>query len=104
MSGLVYDPLYLACTRPAMTKGVPLEGFYTNLLGTFFFGMFMGSPWWWAVYFPIHWAMRSYANKNPNFFRECRVWYATKGRNAGGTLYALPNWNARKAKEISSSV
>lgn len=104
MAGMQADTLYLACTRPAMTRGVPMEGFYMNLIGTAFFGMFMGSPWWWGLFFPVHLVLRAYANKNPNFFRECRMWFETKGANAGGSLYALPNWSARKVQELPTSV
>ncbi len=104
MTGLVRDPLYLACTRPAMTKGVPMEGFYVNFFGSFLVGLFLGNPFWWIIYFPMHMIMRAYANKNPNFFRESRMWFQTKAANVGGTLYALPNWNATKAKELHSSL
>lgn len=102
--GLRGETLYLACTRPAMKRGVPMEGWYLNFLGTFFFGLIMGSPLWWVCYLVIHPFMRAYANKNPNFFRECRMWFDTKGMLAGACLYAIPSRNATKAEDLPTYV
>ncbi|MCB4824224.1 VirB3 family type IV secretion system protein, partial [Roseicella aerolata] len=45
------DTLFLAATRPAMRWGVPMEGYYLNLFGTWLLGMVLGSPLWWATFF-----------------------------------------------------
>lgn len=104
MQGLTRDTLYLACTRPAMRWGVPMEGWYINLFGTFLIGMVMGSPLYWALFVVVHLPMRGLANVNPNFFRELRLWLETKGRNIGGTLAAMPSDRARRAEELASNV
>lgn len=104
MSGLVHDPLFLAVTRPAMKWGVPMEGYFLNLFGTFIFGMVMGSPLWWALFFVVHLPMRALANRDPNFFRELRLWLETKGSNIGGVLSAMPIRPAKQAEELSSAV
>ena len=98
------DVLYLACTRPAMKRGVPMEGYYMNLFGSFFFGLVMSSPFYWAVGVLFHPLLRALANKNPGFFREWRMWFATKGAINGVCLYALPSANARKPSEVKSYV
>ena len=98
------DILFLACTRPAMRWGVPMEGWYANLFGTLLFGMVMGSPLYWLAMAPIHFPMRALSNQNPNFFREWRVWYAAKAANSGATVWALPPRAARTAAEFPSSV
>jgi type IV secretion system protein VirB3 len=103
-SGAAGDVLYLACTRPAMKRGVPMEGYYLNFFGSFFFGLVMSNPFCWLVFFLLHPVMRALANKNPNFFREWRMWFSTKGTFAGPTLHALPSRNARKAEDMPSYV
>jgi type IV secretion system protein VirB3 len=104
MSELSRDTLYLACTRPAMKWGVPIEGYVLNVGLTWIFGMALGSPLYWAAFFPVHLVMRALANKNPNFFRELRLWLETKGSNITGTLNALPVGRPRKAAEVASAV
>lgn len=98
------DILFLACTRPAMKWGVPMEGWYANLFGTVFFAMFMGSPVWWLVGPLVHFPMRALANRNPGFFHEWRVWFGTKAANAGASLWTLPPGHARRAAQMPSSV
>lgn len=110
MAGLTVDPLFLACTRPAMRYGVPHEGFMLNVLGSFFFGLVMGSPLYWGVFVVLHFPMRALTNWDHNFFRVLRLWAATKGAGMGADLYGgsalapLPSSRARKGSEIPSSV
>lgn len=104
MSGLVHDPLFLAVTRPAMKWGVPMEGYFLNLFGTFIFGMVMGSPLWWGLFFVVHLPMRALANRDPTFFRELRLWLETKGSNIHGALAAMPNRRPTRAEELASAV
>jgi type IV secretion system protein VirB3 len=104
MSGVRREELFLACTRPAMRWGVPMEGLYINLSAGTVFGMIMGSPVYWLVMIPVHYAMKFQSNKNPNFFREVRIWFSTKGANAGGVLWALPAHGPRSAEEYPTSI
>ena len=101
--GLRKHTLFLAATRPAMKWGVPVEGWTINLFGTFLFGMVMGSPLYWLLFFVFHLPMRAISDRNPNFFREIRMWFDTKGRLASVRFYALSIW-AQKASEVPSSV
>lgn len=99
-----HDTLFVAATRPAMKFGVPYEGFMLNVGIVTFGGMFAGSPLWWALGVPVHFVMRFQAARNPGFFRELRMWFETKGANAGGRLWALPDRPARKGEELPSAI
>lgn len=87
---LAADPLFIACTRPAMKMGAPMEAAYANLFGTVIGGMVLGSPVWWLLVPVVHVPMVLLANRNPNFFHELRMWLATKGQILGAELPALP--------------
>jgi type IV secretion system protein VirB3 len=104
MTELVRDPLYLACTRPAMKYGVPAEGYALNVGVTWIGGMVAGSPLYWSLGFVVHFLMRPLANKNPNFFREMRMWFDTKAANAGGSVWALSPHGPRRARDLPSCV
>ena len=85
------ETLWLAPTRPAMKAGVPMEGFYLNLLGTFMFGMIMGAPYYWLVGVLLHYVvLRPLATWDPNFFRVLRLWLSTKGEGIGSETYGAP--------------
>lgn len=100
----IQDTLYLACTRPAMRRGVPVEGFAINLAVTFVFGMVMGSPLYWGLFIVVHLAMKALTDRNPFFFRELRLWFETTGANLGGALYVLPARRPRCPGELPSAV
>lgn len=89
------DTLFLACTRPAMHWGVPMEGFYFNIFGTALFAFIVGrgNPFYWLIFFVLHLPMVALANKNPNFFHEWIMWLDTKGRMVGGILHAIGGKN-----------
>lgn len=80
--------LFLACTRPAMKMGLPMEAWYLLLFGTGIGGMYAGHPIYWLVGGVAYLPLRALSNKNPNFFREWRTWLDTKAAVAGGTLWA----------------
>lgn len=102
---LAAHTLYLAPTRPAKRWGVPAEGLFLNTAGNFILvPLLTGTVWLWFVIWPaVHFGMRHLANKNPNFFRELRMWAATKLAIAGSTLYCLPSGN-RRGKGMRSCV
>lgn len=99
------ETLWLAPTRPAMRWGVPIEGFLINVMGSFIFGMAMGSPLYWAVFVVFHLPLRALAAWDPNVFRVLKVWMATKGEGMGkgefgaSTLVPLGAERAADAQE-----
>jgi len=85
------ETLWLAPTRPAMKWGVPMEAFYINMLGSFFFGLLMGAPYYWLVGVLLHYAvLRPLATWDPSCFRVLRMWLSTKGEGIGADLYGAP--------------
>ena len=98
---LQHETLFLACTRPAMRWGVPMEAWYLNLFGTFLVGMILGSPLYWVIGVPVYVLTRLLAAWEPNFFGILRRWAETKGQSfgaatyGGSTLLALPPPDAR---------
>ncbi len=99
------ETLWLAPTRPSMRWGVPLQGFLVNLMGTFIFGMAMGSPLYWAAFVVFHLPMRALAAWDANVFRVLKLWAETKGGGMGkgeygaSTLVPLRAVRAAKAEE-----
>ena len=111
MNGLTRDTLFLALTRPPMKWGVPYEGFICNVVGSFFVGLWLGSPLYWPVCIIIHLPMRALASADHNFFRVRRLQIQTKGEAmmaadlwGGASLGPLPRWPARSAAEVRGSV
>lgn len=83
------DTLFLAATRPAMHWGVPMEGYYFNLFGTWLLGMIVGNPFLWLTFFLWHIPMVALSNKNPYFFHELYMWYQTQGQMIGNVVHAV---------------
>jgi type IV secretion system protein VirB3 len=104
------DTLFIALTRPALTGGVPFEGFVANLLITFFVGLWLGNPLYWLAGIIIHFPMRIIASKDYNFFRTWRLWLATKGQAigndawGGASLAPMPDHPATKSKDVRSGI
>ena len=90
MDGLARDTLFLACTRPAMRMGLPMEAWYLLVFGTGIGGMYLGHPVYWLLGGIAYLPLRAISNRNPNFFREWRVWMDTKAAVADGVLWSLP--------------
>lgn len=90
-AALARDTLFLACTRPAMKWGVPMEAFYFNLFGTalVFAVVGGGNPLFWLLFFAFHVPLVALSNRNPNFFHEAFMWMETRGRSVGGVLHAV---------------
>ena len=110
MRGIQTDILFLACTRPALMAGVPLEGFAANACLTLLLGMWLGSPLYWLLGVAVHFPMRAVTSWDHNFFRIGRLWLETKGAGAGSEMWggsALSPVLAappRKPLELASSV
>ena len=56
-SELTEDTLFLACTRPAMWHGVPLEALAINAMATTIFFVVMENPLYMAIGAVIHYAI-----------------------------------------------
>jgi type IV secretion system protein VirB3 len=79
------EPLFLACTRPALVLGVPMEAMGLNLMLSCVVFLAAGSMLWLLVAPALHLVFRAICKTDPNAFRVLWLWVETKGRarNAG---------------------
>lgn len=104
--GLTEDPLFLACTRPAMWQGVPLESLVINLMVTTIVFVIMKNPLYMSIGVAVHYATRLLVARDYNMFGVLRVWSETKARArnrarwGGSSVSPLPLRAARSPGEV----
>ncbi|MBJ7317168.1 MAG: type IV secretion system protein VirB3 [Brevundimonas sp.] len=84
---LIEDPLFLACTRPAMVLGVPMEAMGVNLIVSGVVFLVGGSLFYLLVAPALHLVFRAICRADPNAFRLLLVYIDTKGRCRNGALW-----------------
>lgn len=100
------DLLFLACTRPAMVLGVPMEAFGVNVIVTGVFFLIGGSLGYLLIAPAIHAVFLGLCRHDPNAFRILAVWLDTRGRCRdasfwGGSSYAvLPSGRERLRRSM----
>jgi len=74
------DTLFLACTRPAMVLGVPVEAMALNVMvsGTIFLAA--NNLAYLSVGVALHFIFRAVVKHDHNAFRVLFMWLETKGR------------------------
>ena len=87
------DTLFLACTRPAMVFGVPVEAMGMNVIISGFVFLVGGSLIYLSVDVVLHFLFRAIVKHDHNAFRVLFMWFETKGRTRnrgwwGGSSYA----------------
>jgi type IV secretion system protein VirB3 len=104
--GLTEDTLFLACTRPAMWQGVPVEALGLNMMATTIFFVLMENPIYMLIGVVIHYTIRAAISRDYNYFTTIRLWTETKGRArntdlwGGSSVSPLPLRAACKPREI----
>src|SRR4051812_43283004 len=78
------EPLFLACTRPAMVLGVPMEAMGLNLIVSCVTFLAAGSMLWLLIAPVLHLVFRAICRSDPNAFRVIYLWVETKGRARNG--------------------
>lgn len=80
---LTEDILFLACTRPAMVWGAPMEAMAINIIATAVLflaahnlGFLLAAP-------VLHMVFRAITRSDPNAFRGLGRYFETKGRARG---------------------
>ncbi|MDP3749294.1 MAG: type IV secretion system protein VirB3 [Phenylobacterium sp.] len=102
---LTEDTLFLACTRPAMVWGVPMEAMGINLIVTGLAFLIGGSLAWLALALVLHAVFRGVCATDHNAFRVLSVWLETRGRARNGSLWGgssctpLPLHRVRRPRE-----
>ena len=84
---LTEDTLFLACTRPAMVWGVPIEAMAVNAMLTSLVFILMKNPLYGVAGVGLHVAFRALADRDHNCFRVLFLWIETKGRSRNGGLW-----------------
>ena len=103
---LTQDTLFLACTRPAMWHGVPLEALAINVMVTGIVFVLMSNPFYLLIGIVVHYAIRALISHDYNIFKTLRLWADTKGRArnkdlwGGSSVSPLPLRPARHAREV----
>src|SRR5690606_1033434 len=84
---LTEDPLFLACTRPAMVMGVPMEAMGVNVIVSGVVFLAGGSLLYLLVAPAVHLVFRSVCRADHNAFRLLYLYIDTKGRTRNGSLW-----------------
>jgi type IV secretory pathway VirB3-like protein len=79
------DTLFVACTRPMMKFGVPLQGYVANVCVTMLVTtIVLQSPPGFFLGFAFHFALRELCRIDPHFFRRWYLFFITKMRSRTG--------------------
>lgn len=84
---LAEDPLFLACTRPAMVMGVSMEAMGVNVIVSGLVFLIGGSLVYLLVAPALHLVFRAICRTDHNAFRLLFVYVDTKGRARNGALW-----------------
>lgn len=84
---LVEDPLFLACTRPAMVAGVPMEAMGLNIIVTATVFLAAHSLVWLLIAPAMHLVFRAVCKHDHNAFRVLWLFVDTKGRSRNGAIW-----------------
>jgi type IV secretion system protein VirB3 len=84
---LTEDPLFLACTRPAMVAGVPMEAMGLNVMVTAVVFLVATSPAYLLIAPVTHLVFRAICKHDHNAFRVLWQFIETKGRARNGAVW-----------------
>ncbi len=84
---LAEDTLFLACTRPAMIAGVPMEAVGLNLMVTATVFLAAHSPAYLLIAPAVHLVFRAICKHDHNASRVLWMFVDTKGRARNGSLW-----------------
>lgn len=103
---LMQDALFLACTRPAMVMGVPMEAMGVNIILSGIVFLIGGSLIYLLVAPALHLVFRAICRVDHNAFRLLFVWLDTRGRSRNGAVWGgasptpLPLVRRLKGREL----
>lgn len=84
---LAEEPLFLACTRPALVLGVPMEAMGVNLMVSCVAFLAGGSLLYLLTAPALHLVFRAVCKADPNAFRVLWLALETRGRSRNGGLW-----------------
>jgi len=107
-------PLFVACTRPAMKMGVPVEGLMINAGVSYIAALWVGRmdptrlSFWLCVFLAllVHYSMRWLTGIDHNIFRILCLFVMTRGIELRGVsvLWAVPWRRPTSSREVATSV
>jgi type IV secretion system protein VirB3 len=104
---LVEDPLFLACTRPAMVAGVPMEAMAANVIVSAIVFLAAHALLYLLIAPVLHLVFRAICKHDPNAFRVLWQFVETKGRSrntatwGGSSATPLPVRRAFSPGEVA---
>jgi type IV secretion system protein VirB3 len=104
---LTEDTLFLACTRPALVLGVPMEAMGVNLMLSSVAFLAGGSLLYLLIAPALHVVFQAICKADPNAFRVLYLFVETRGRSRNGGLWGgssaspLPVRRRFKASELN---
>lgn len=84
---LIEEPLFLACTRPAMILGVPMEAMALNVMVSAVAFLAGGSLLYLLIAPALHLVFQAVCKTDPNAFRILYLYVETRGRSRNGGLW-----------------
>jgi len=84
---LTEDVLFLACTRPALVAGVPMEAMGLNLMVSATVFLAAHSPVWLLIAPAMHLVFRAVCKHDHNAFRVLWMFVDTRGRARNAALW-----------------
>lgn len=84
---LAEEPLFLACTRPALIVGVPMEAMGVNLIVSTVAFLAGGSLLYLLIAPVLHLVFQAVCKADPNAFRVLYLFVETRGRARNGGLW-----------------
>jgi len=84
---LTEDTLFLACTRPAMVLGVPMEAMGANVMVSGVVFLIGGSLAYLLIAPVVHLVCRAICKVDPNAFRLFLLFVETRGRSRNARLW-----------------
>lgn len=88
---LAEDVLFLACTRPAMVLGAPIEAVGVTLIVSALAFLVAGSPLYLLIAPSLHLVSRAICASDPNAFRVLYLGLAARAQLGGGRLWGGPS-------------
>lgn len=96
------DVLFLACTRPALVLGVPMEAMGVNLIVSTVAFLGGGSLLYLLIAPVVHVVFRAVCKADPNAFRVLYLFVETKGRARNGGLWGGSSASPLPVRRTSS--
>lgn len=84
--GVVYDPLFVGMTRPAMTMGVTFAALILNVMITLEMFLVTKNLLWLLIFVPIHGMFWLVCKNEPRFFDLLFLWGRTRGPGIVGNV------------------